>query len=99
MVEVFFFILFYIGALLPQLVVSTLPCSTKRIDNSNSRLVSQVDKETGELLLLHSSQFQAALTYWNDSRCQYCTVRKQPSLLLTVNLLAIFPWQGVTIAT
>lgn len=27
-------------------------CSTKRIDNSNSRLVSQVDKETGESLTL-----------------------------------------------
>lgn len=29
--------------------LSTVRCSTKRIDNSNSRLVSQVDKETGEL--------------------------------------------------
>uniref|UniRef100_A0A3Q1JH41 Pecanex-like protein n=1 Tax=Anabas testudineus TaxID=64144 RepID=A0A3Q1JH41_ANATE len=29
------------------LFLSPVPCSTKRIDNSNSRLVSQVDKETG----------------------------------------------------
>lgn len=48
MVEVLI-LLFYIGVLLAQHVVFTLSCSTKRIDNSNSRLVSQVDKETGEL--------------------------------------------------
>lgn len=28
--------------------LNVFSCSTKRIDNSNSRLVSQVDKETGE---------------------------------------------------
>lgn len=32
------------------------PCSTKRIDNSNSRLVSQVDKETGESQILEAWQ-------------------------------------------
>lgn len=33
------------------------PCSTKRIDNSNSRLVSQVDKETGESQILEVAEW------------------------------------------
>lgn len=42
--------------------LSPVPCSTKRIDNSNSRLVSQVDKETGEFFL-KSHQLLAASFY------------------------------------
>lgn len=30
-------------------------CSTKRIDNSNCRLVSQVDKETGKMTELEAA--------------------------------------------
>lgn len=46
--------------------LSPVPCSTKRIDNSNSRLVSQVDKETGELFLTNTLhyQLQAASFYF-----------------------------------
>lgn len=59
-------------------------CSTKRIDNSNSRLVSQVDKETGDYNYIHFRIFGLPVLsksrYWLGENLQlqdFCNISQQ----------------------